>query len=193
MLEKVPGELHGKLKLEKVPFDACWQNNTIYALWRMLAKCCDLRTLTHVGEMSRFTHFARHKISAARHPQLFCTPASGEESIFPSNLPLIPAPAAATVSSSLSQLARSARATRYIYSWRSEAPLDSTCLWEPKWHHLLTNTEGGLVWGERHKVILSGRASCCPVSTGCWTWLTWGNLIGIIDQSKWNIQGKVNR
>ena len=32
MLEKVPGELHGKLILEKVLFDACWQNNTIYAL-----------------------------------------------------------------------------------------------------------------------------------------------------------------
>ena len=79
MLEKVPGELHGKLILEKVLFDACWQNNTIYALWRMLAKCCDLRFLTHVNEMSRITHFARHKISAARHPQLFCTPGRGPQ------------------------------------------------------------------------------------------------------------------
>ena len=41
----------------------------------MLAKCRDLRALTHFGEMPRFTHFARHKISAARHFQLFCTPA----------------------------------------------------------------------------------------------------------------------
>ena len=28
-----------------------------------------------ISEMSRFTHFARHKFSAARHLKLFCTPA----------------------------------------------------------------------------------------------------------------------
>ena len=43
----------------------------------MLAKCHDLRALTHVGGMSRFTDFARHKISAARRFQLFCTPGGG--------------------------------------------------------------------------------------------------------------------
>merc|ERR1719341_2873290 len=36
--------------------------------------CCNLCALTHVGKMSRFAHFARHKISAARRFQLFCTP-----------------------------------------------------------------------------------------------------------------------
>ena len=72
---------------ETVLFDACWRNVTIYALlrmlakcwdyllWRILVKCRDLRALTHVGKLSWFTHFARHKISAARHFQLFCTPA----------------------------------------------------------------------------------------------------------------------
>ena len=40
----------------------------------MLAKCRDLRASTHVGEMSRFTHFAGHKILAAGHFQLFYTP-----------------------------------------------------------------------------------------------------------------------
>ena len=40
-----------------------------------VVKCRDLRALTHVGKMSRFAHFARHKILAARHFQLFCTPA----------------------------------------------------------------------------------------------------------------------
>ena len=38
-------------------------------------KCCDLRTLSHFCEMSRFTHFDRHKILAPRRFQLFCTPA----------------------------------------------------------------------------------------------------------------------
>ena len=28
-----------------VQFDVCWQNVAFYALWRILAKCCDLRTL----------------------------------------------------------------------------------------------------------------------------------------------------
>jgi len=42
-----------------------------------VGKMLRLRALTHIGEMSRFTHFARHKISAARHFQLFCTPAFG--------------------------------------------------------------------------------------------------------------------
>lgn len=31
--------------------------------------------LCHIlAEMSRFTHFPRHKMSAARHLKLFCTP-----------------------------------------------------------------------------------------------------------------------
>ena len=34
----------------------------------------DLCALARFGKMSRFTHFTRHKILAARHPQLFCTP-----------------------------------------------------------------------------------------------------------------------
>ena len=37
-------------------------------------KCCDLRTLSHFGEKSQFTHFDRHKILAPRRFQLFCTP-----------------------------------------------------------------------------------------------------------------------
>ena len=58
----------------KITLAAFWWIFAICALWRMLAKCRDLRALTHVGKMSRFTHFARHKILAARRFQLFCTP-----------------------------------------------------------------------------------------------------------------------
>ena len=47
----------------------------------MLVKSRDLSALTHVGKMSRFTHFARHKILAARHFKLFCTPGSRGESL----------------------------------------------------------------------------------------------------------------
>ena len=46
-----------------------------------MTKCRDLRALMHVGEMSRFTHFAGHKILAAGHLQLFCTPDSGLEAL----------------------------------------------------------------------------------------------------------------
>ena len=70
----VPFRSHFDELSQFVRFNACWQNVAIYALWLILVKCCDLRALTHVGKMSRFTHFARHKISAARRFQLFCTP-----------------------------------------------------------------------------------------------------------------------
>ena len=68
---------------------------------RIWVKCCDLRALLYLAEMSRFTRFvafgwnvaiyalcrilaemsrftrfARHKMSATRHLKLFCTPAS---------------------------------------------------------------------------------------------------------------------
>jgi len=71
----VPFRSHFDELSQFVRFNACWQNVAIYALWLILVKCCDLRALTHVGKMPRFTHFARHKISAARRFQLFCTPA----------------------------------------------------------------------------------------------------------------------
>ena len=66
------------LCVQSVAICVLWRmlwNVAIYALWHMLVKCRDLRALTHVGKMSRFTHFARHKILAARHVKLFCTPA----------------------------------------------------------------------------------------------------------------------
>ena len=46
---------------------------------RILMNCRNLCALTHVGKMSRFTHFAGHKISAAGHFQLFCTPANDSD------------------------------------------------------------------------------------------------------------------
>ena len=65
-----------------VRFHASWRNVAVYALWGIWAKCRDLRALTHVGKMSRFTHFARHKILAARHFQLFCTPGCASGKVF---------------------------------------------------------------------------------------------------------------
>ena len=60
------------------------------SLW---LKCSNLLALSHFGwnvanytlcrilvEMSRFTRFPRHKMSAARHLKLFCTPAEGPTS-----------------------------------------------------------------------------------------------------------------
>ena len=74
-------------------------NDTMHMLCHILVKCRDLRTLSHLAEMSRFTRFvvfgwnvaiyalcrilaemsrftrfARHKMSAPRHLKLFCTP-----------------------------------------------------------------------------------------------------------------------
>ena len=82
-------------------FVTFWSNVAIYALCRIWLKCRDLRALLYLAEMSRFTRFvafgwnvaiyalcrilaemsrftrfARHKMSAARHLQLFCTPES---------------------------------------------------------------------------------------------------------------------
>ena len=47
--------VRGKLMFEK----SAWKNGnaTIYALWRMLEKCHNLRAITHVGKMLRFTRF----------------------------------------------------------------------------------------------------------------------------------------
>ena len=81
-------------------FVTFWSNVAIYALCRIWLKCRDLRALLYLAEMlrftrfvafgwnvaiyalcrilaemSRFTRFARHKMSAPRHLKLFCTPA----------------------------------------------------------------------------------------------------------------------
>ena len=64
---------------------AFWWIVALGMLWRILAKCSNIRTLKHVVEMSRlralthlgkmlwFTHFARGEFWAARHFQLFWT------------------------------------------------------------------------------------------------------------------------
>ena len=50
-------------------------NVAIYALCCIWVKCRDLRALCRIlAEMSQFTRFARHKMSAARHLKLSCTP-----------------------------------------------------------------------------------------------------------------------
>ena len=63
-----------KEMLQFMRYVAFGWNVPIYALCRIWLKCCDLRALSHLAETSRFTRFARHKMSAARHLKLFCTP-----------------------------------------------------------------------------------------------------------------------
>ena len=66
-----------KEMLQFMRYVAFGWNVPIYALCRIWLKCCDLRALSHLAEMSRFTRFARHKMSATRHLKLFCTPDEG--------------------------------------------------------------------------------------------------------------------
>ena len=58
MLDKVPGELHRRLMLEKRAWWTIWKNHFgSSALCRMLAKCHNLRAYTHVGKILQFAHF----------------------------------------------------------------------------------------------------------------------------------------
>ena len=54
----------GRLQVAGGRWEVAVAGGIWYVVGRIWLKCRDLRALSHLAEMSRFTHFARHKMSA---------------------------------------------------------------------------------------------------------------------------------